>query len=158
MLIFYEITMFFGGKCACNEKLDMKWIEIASQFCALTLISSLEQTEAIYNVKYEIVPCTPYSKARWNPPQVTKKSREISLQGIWAMLLRPCWPQAGLGLDLKIIACWALRDSFVIFGEPITYVPVTLLKYCSHSTATNQPSAHKALFPSQRMALKSIHC
>ena len=39
MLIFHQITMFFGGKCARNEKLDMKWIEIALEYCNFTLIS-----------------------------------------------------------------------------------------------------------------------
>ena len=43
MLIFHQITMFFGGKCARNEKLDMKWIEIALKYCTFTLISSLER-------------------------------------------------------------------------------------------------------------------
>ena len=41
MLIFHQITMFYGGKCARNEKLDMKWIEIALKYCTFTLISSM---------------------------------------------------------------------------------------------------------------------
>ena len=43
----------------------MKWIEIALKYCTLTLMSSLEQKKAMFNVKYEIVLRTPYSKARW---------------------------------------------------------------------------------------------
>ena len=26
MLIFHQITKFYGGKCACIQTLDMKWI------------------------------------------------------------------------------------------------------------------------------------
>ena len=33
----------FGGKCARNQTVDMKWIKIASEYCDLALISSLEQ-------------------------------------------------------------------------------------------------------------------
>ena len=46
----------------------MKWIEIALKYCTFTLISSLEQKEAIFNVKYEIVLRTPHSKARCPAP------------------------------------------------------------------------------------------
>ena len=65
MLIFHQITGFLGWKCARNQTLDMKWIEIALIYCRLILITSLEQKKAIFNVKYEIVLRTPYSKARW---------------------------------------------------------------------------------------------
>ena len=37
MLIFHQITKFYGGKCACIQTLDMKWIEMASKYCTLTL-------------------------------------------------------------------------------------------------------------------------
>ena len=43
----------------------MKWIEIALQYCTFTLISSMERKEVIFNVKYQIVLRTPYSKVRW---------------------------------------------------------------------------------------------
>ena len=66
MQIFPQISIFDGGKCAVKHQ-DMKWIEIALKYCTLTLISSLEQ-KRIFNVKYEIVLCTPYSKARWGGP------------------------------------------------------------------------------------------
>ena len=33
----------FGGKCARNQTVDMKWIKIALEYCDLALISSLEQ-------------------------------------------------------------------------------------------------------------------
>ena len=43
MLFFHQITNLFGGKCARNQTLDMKWIKIALEYCNLALISSLEQ-------------------------------------------------------------------------------------------------------------------
>ena len=45
----------------------MKWIEIAIKYCTFILMSSLERKESIFNVKYEIVLRTPYSKARCPP-------------------------------------------------------------------------------------------
>ena len=66
MLIIHQFTKFFGGKCGRIQTLDMNWIEIALIYCPLILISSLEQKKSnIFNVKYEIVLRTPYSKARW---------------------------------------------------------------------------------------------
>ena len=41
MLIFHQITIFLGGKCARIKKLDMKWIKVALEYCTFTLISSL---------------------------------------------------------------------------------------------------------------------
>ena len=43
----------------------MTWIKIALEYCNLALISSLEQKKAIFNIKYQIVLRTPYSKAQW---------------------------------------------------------------------------------------------
>ena len=64
MLIFQQIK-FIWGKCVRNQALYMRWIEIALIYSPLILISSLEQKKALFNVKYEIVLRTPYSKARW---------------------------------------------------------------------------------------------
>ena len=55
MLIFHQITKFFGGKCARNQTLDMKWIKIALKYCTLTLISSLERY-SMYNMKLSSAP------------------------------------------------------------------------------------------------------
>ena len=43
----------------------MKWIKIALKYCTFTSILLLERKKAIFNVKYEIVLRTPYSKAWW---------------------------------------------------------------------------------------------
>ena len=37
------LKKFLGGKCARNKKLNITWVEIASQYCTFTLISSLER-------------------------------------------------------------------------------------------------------------------
>ena len=34
------LKKFLGGKCARNKKLNITWVEIASQYCTFTLISS----------------------------------------------------------------------------------------------------------------------
>ena len=49
MLIFHQITKFFWGKCARIKKLDMKWIEIALEYCTFTFISSLERKRSNFN-------------------------------------------------------------------------------------------------------------
>ena len=55
----------FGGKCACIKKLDMKWIEIALEYCTFTLISSLDRKRSNIQCKLWNCPPTPYSQARW---------------------------------------------------------------------------------------------
>ena len=65
MLIFHQITKLFGGKCACIKKLDMKWIEIALEYCTFTLISSLDRKRSNIQCKLWNCPPTPYSQARW---------------------------------------------------------------------------------------------
>ena len=84
MPFFHQIGKFFGGKCARIKKLDMKWIEIALEYCTFTLISSLERKKTIFNVNYEIVLRTPYSKAWWAldplPFSIAKYLRCLTLQ------------------------------------------------------------------------------
>ena len=75
ILIFHQITKFVGRKCTRNQTLDMKWIKIALIYCPLILISSMEQKKVIFNVKYEIVLHTPYSKARCPPPKKRKSTQ-----------------------------------------------------------------------------------
>ena len=58
MLIFHQITKLFGGKCACIKKLDMKWIEIALEYCTFTLISSLDRKRS--NIQCKLWNCPPH--------------------------------------------------------------------------------------------------
>ena len=55
---FYQITKFVGGKCARNQTLDMKWIQIALKYCTLTLISSLERKRS--DIQSKIWNCPPH--------------------------------------------------------------------------------------------------
>ena len=53
--------VFLGGKSNMRHEMDWNCFDILS----FILISSLEQKKAMFNVKYEIVLRTPYSKAQW---------------------------------------------------------------------------------------------
>ena len=81
MPFFHQITKFFGEKCARNQTFHMKWNQNALKYCTLILISSLEQKEAIFNVKYEIVLRIPYSKAQWGGWLAPKLFPEL-LEGV----------------------------------------------------------------------------
>ena len=58
MLIFHQITKLFAGKCARNQTLDMKCIQIALKYCTLTLISSLEQKRSNIQCKSSMLRST----------------------------------------------------------------------------------------------------
>ena len=76
--VFHQITKLFQGKCARNQSLVIKWIKIALEYCNIAWISSLEQKkQAIFNVKYENVLHTPYSKARGGVGWVYLQSKNV---------------------------------------------------------------------------------
>ena len=79
----------------------MKWIKIALKYCTLTLISSIEQKKAIFNVKYEIVLRTPYSKARCPPTTraATKISKDLYVK-ILVIHYNLLSPSGDLGIGL----------------------------------------------------------
>ena len=87
----------------------MKWIEIAIKYCTFILMSSLERKESIFNVKYEIVLRTPYSKARC-PPTPTP------ITTIWSAVRDFFW-----------VACLTLDIQQRLGARSWSYNPIQLL-------------------------------
>ena len=56
---FTKSQSFFWRKCARIKKLDMKWIEIALEYCTSTLISSLERKRS--NIQCKLRNCPLHS-------------------------------------------------------------------------------------------------
>ena len=65
MLIFPQISIFDGGKCARSQTVrhEMDWNCFEILYSHLNFITGTKK--AIFNVKYEIVLRTPYSKVWW---------------------------------------------------------------------------------------------
>ena len=55
---FTKSQSVLGGKCDCNKKSDVKWIEFALKCCTFTLISSLGRKRS--NVQCKIWNCPPH--------------------------------------------------------------------------------------------------
>ena len=55
---FAKSQSFWGGKCARNQTLDIKWIKIALEYCNLAIISSLQRNTS--NIQCKIWNCPPH--------------------------------------------------------------------------------------------------
>ena len=103
---FHQITEFYGGKCACIQTLDMRWIDIGSKYCTLNFISSLERKRS--SIQCKIWNCPPHPL-----PPIKQSARspftDVSQKVFLSKLLKIVF------LDTRHLPVWSIFGLFFLY-------------------------------------------